>query len=181
VIASAAVPIPTKNGNSKSESSTGNTAIMDQVDRRFEPEVLVVRTGTSVSFPNSDSIAHQVYSFSPAKRFTLPLYRGRVHPPLLFDQPGVVVLGCNIHDQMIGYIVVTNSPYFGMTDEHGRAVFASLPAGNYRVSLWHPRFDESVPDQELRPVDTGATDVTFRLQRALRPKPKQSGDRIRDY
>ena len=71
-------------------------AVMDQVNREFVPPVLVVRVGTEVAFPNSDTVAHQVYSFSPAKRFQLALYRGHAHPPLLFDKAGLVVLGCNL-------------------------------------------------------------------------------------
>ena len=75
-----------------------------------------VGVGTRVEFPNNDSVSHQVYSFSPAKRFQLPLYKGEIHPPVTFDQPGLVVLGCNIHDSMVGYIYVTDAPYFGTTE-----------------------------------------------------------------
>jgi plastocyanin len=173
IVAASLGPTTTKN-----ESAT---AVMDQIDKSFVPEILVVRAGTQVSFPNSDSVAHQVYSFSPAKRFALPLYRGRAHPPLLFDQPGVVVLGCNIHDQMVGYIYVTASPYFGKTDEHGQVMLSALPAGTYRVNAWHPRADEEIAEQELKIVDAEPAQVSFRLQRPLRPKPRQAENRIRGY
>ena len=156
-------------------------AVMDQVDKRFVPEVLIVRAGTAVSFPNSDSIAHQVYSFSDTKRFTLPLYRGRPHQPLVFDKPGIVVLGCNIHDQMIGYIYVTESPHFAMTDERGSVTLNSIPAGAVRLTMWHARLDERVDEQEIKLVESDSQQVTFRLQRSLRPKPRQIDDRIRDY
>src|SRR5882757_8652807 len=89
--------------------ASGAPAILDQINKEFVPEVLVVRVGTSVLFPNSDSVAHQVYSFSPAKKFALPLYRGRPYPPVVFDKAGTVTLGCNIHDQMVGYIVVSEA------------------------------------------------------------------------
>src|SRR3974390_1516478 len=78
-------------------------AVMDQVNRSFEPDLLVIPVGSTVEFPNSDSVNHQTYSFSPAKRFQPPLYRGKPYPPVHFDQPGVVTLGCNIHDQMLAY------------------------------------------------------------------------------
>jgi plastocyanin len=114
-------------------------AVMNQLDRAFVPHVLVVEAGTPVSFPNDDSVSHHVYSFSPAKRFELPLYKGSVHPPQVFPAPGVVVLGCNIHDHMLGYVFVVDTPYFTMTDEMGRASFDGLPAGNYELRVWTPR------------------------------------------
>src|SRR6185295_10253154 len=73
-------------------------AVVDQVELSFVPDVTVIPVGSSVSFPNSDQVSHQVYSFSPARRFQLPLYRGQAHAPIVFDQPGIVTLGCNIHD-----------------------------------------------------------------------------------
>jgi len=157
------------------------SAVMDQIDKRFVPEVLVVRVGTSVNFPNSDAVAHQVYSFSPAKRFALPLYRGRAHPPLVFDQPGVVVLGCNIHDQMVGYIYVTPSPYFGKSNAQGSIEFTTLPPGNYRVTVWHPRFDEEVADQDLKVTDHDPAQLKFALKNALRPMSRPTKDRTRVY
>jgi plastocyanin len=120
-------------------------ARMDQRNKQFQPHVLAVRTGTSVSFPNSDDIRHQVYSFSPAKRFELRLYQGTPSDPVLFDKPGLVVLGCNIHDWMLGYIYVTDDPWFAVSDEHGRAAIAELPAGRYAVTLWHPGNPQLLP------------------------------------
>lgn len=118
---------------------------MDQRNQQFQPHVLAVRTGTSVSFPNSDDIRHQVYSFSPAKRFELRLYQGTPSEPVLFDKPGLVVLGCNIHDWMLGYIYVTDDPWFAVSDDDGRAVIADLPAGRYVVTLWHPGNPDLLP------------------------------------
>ncbi len=82
-------------------------AVVDQVELTFVPDVTVIPVGSSVSFPNSDQVSHQVYSFSPTRRFQLPLYRGQPHAPVVFDQPGIVTLGCNIHDNMAAFIVVT--------------------------------------------------------------------------
>ncbi len=161
--------------------SDGAIAVMDQIDKRFVPEVLVVKTGTAVSFPNSDSVAHQVYSFSATKRFALPLYRGRPHAPLVFEQPGIVVLGCNIHDQMIGYIYVTDSPHFAKSNAQGRVAFSSLASGAYRLSVWHARLDEQVDEQEFKLNDAEPKQTTVQLRRALRPTPKPADGRIRDY
>jgi plastocyanin len=149
-------------------------AVMDQIDRQFVPRILVIRSGTAVDFPNSDNIAHQVYSFSPAKRFQLSLYRGRVYPPLIFDKAGLVVVGCNIHDNMLGYIYVTASPYFGKTDTHGTLNLEDLVGGDYAVSAWSPRFNES-EDQVLRDVQVAAganPQLTLRLTRPLSPEPR---------
>ena len=117
---------------------TPKAAVMDQRNLAFVPRVLVVRVGTSVEFPNNDSVSHQVYSFSAAKRFQLPLYKGEVHPPISFDQPGLVVLGCNIHDGMVGYIYVTDAPYFGKTETSGSVQLKALPVGDYRLAIWSP-------------------------------------------
>jgi plastocyanin len=114
--------------------------VMDQVNMKFEPEVLVVPQGAKVTFPNSDSVAHQVYSFSPTKRFALGLYRGVRYAPVDFEQAGLVVLGCNIHDAMIGYIFVADTPYFGKSNSAGVVQITDLPAGTYVVKAWGPRF-----------------------------------------
>jgi plastocyanin len=121
------------------------TAIMDQRSQQFAPNVLAVRSGTSVQFPNSDNIRHHVYSFSPTKRFELRLYHGTPSEPVIFDTPGVVVLGCNIHDWMLGYVYVTDDPWFAVSDEQGRSSIEQLPAGRYAVTLWHPQAPDGVP------------------------------------
>jgi plastocyanin len=113
--------------------------IMDQIGQEFVPRVKPILVGTPVFFPNKDNIRHQVYSFSPAKQFELPLYAGTPAKPVVFDKPGVVVLGCNIHDWMIGYIYVSESPYYAKTGADGKAQIADLPALSYRVRVWHPR------------------------------------------
>ena len=120
-------------------------AIMDQRDKQFAPTVLAVRSGTSVKFPNSDNIRHQVYSFSPAKRFELRLYQGTPSEPVIFDKPGVVVLGCNIHDWMLGYVYVTDDPWFAVSDQAGRVKLDGLPPGTYQTTLWHPQSPNMLP------------------------------------
>lgn len=123
-------------------------AVMDQKDRQFIPHVLVVQTGTAVEFPNSDDVRHHVYSFSPAKQFQLPLYKGSPGSPVVFDKPGVVELGCNIHDRMSAFIVIVDTPHFAKTDTDGRITLRDLPPGTYSVSLWYPSMREKVPQQQ---------------------------------
>ena len=115
--------------------------VVDQVDKEFVPKVQAILVGTAVKFPNKDNVRHHVYSFSPAKRFELPLYAGVPAQPVLFDKPGVVVLGCNIHDWMVGYIYVSESPYFGKTGADGRVLLTELPPRAYIVRVWHPQLD----------------------------------------
>jgi plastocyanin len=116
---------------------------VDQVDKQFVPYVTPVFVGSKVRFPNSDHIRHQVYSFSPAKKFELPLYGGTDAPPVVFDQPGVVVLGCNIHDWMVGYIYVSDTPFFAKSGASGTATIEDLAPGEYTVRVWHPSMEQS--------------------------------------
>ena len=118
---------------------------MDQRGLRFVPFVLPVQAGTSVAFPNSDNVRHHVYSFSPAKRFELRLYAGNHTSTVLFDKPGIVTLGCNIHDWMVSYVYVLDTPYFAKTGADGLAHLGDLPAGTYVARLWHPRIDGAAP------------------------------------
>jgi plastocyanin len=124
-------------------SPISTKADMDQRNKEFVPHVLAVHSNTNVTFPNSDNIRHQVYSFSPAKRFELKLYEG-IPAAQVFDKPGVVVLGCNIHDWMLGYIYVTDDPWFAVSDAKGQITF-ELPAGHYKVTLWHPQNADMAP------------------------------------
>jgi plastocyanin len=108
-----------------------------QAERRFVPAVSVVTLGTAVTFPNLDRVRHHVYSFSPVKRFEIKLYVGTPAAPVVFDQPGIAVLGCNIHDQMAAWIVVVATPWFGRSDDAGRWAGASAPPGRYTLRAWH--------------------------------------------
>ncbi|WP_297838444.1 methylamine utilization protein [Pseudomonas sp.] len=130
------------------------TVDMDQRNQQFAPRVLAVHSGTQVAFPNSDNIRHQVYSFSTPKRFELRLYEGTPSLPVLFDQPGVVALGCNIHDSMLGYVYVTEDPWFAVSGSDGSIKFDQLPVGHYRVTLWHPG------SAEMQPLAGGEIEVS---------------------
>ena len=138
-------PQSSKPAESKLPAAAGNW-VMDQLDLQFDPEVLVIPLGAQVSFPNSDAVAHQVYSFSPTRRFSLGLYRGKRYPPVDFTKPGLVVLGCNIHDSMVGYIYVSETPYFGKSSDDGVVQFTGVPVGSYVVKVWSPRFKGEEPE-----------------------------------
>ncbi len=111
---------------------------IEQADKRFTPRVTVLPTGSAVSFPNRDKVRHHVYSLSPAKPFELKLYTGVPANAVVFDRPGVAVLGCNIHDQMVAWVVVVDTPYHGLSGADGRVRLADVPPGNYRLKAWHP-------------------------------------------
>jgi plastocyanin len=124
---------------STSEAIKGDkpgVVIMDQIDKQFAPRVLVVQKDQTVFFPNSDDIRHHLYSFSKPKPFEFKMFKGGVSRKLTFDQAGIVVLGCNIHDQMIGYIYVADNEYTVMTNDQG---IAQLPSAGLVVQLWHSK------------------------------------------
>jgi plastocyanin len=157
---------------SAAASADPKVAVMDQRNLAFLPRVLVIGAGTRVDFPNNDSVSHQVYSFSPAKRFQLPLYKGEIHPPVTFDQAGLVVLGCNIHDSMVGYIYVTPAPYFGTTTAGGTLTLRNLPKGDYQLTIWSP-YIADVPESLSRAVHVeGSESASFALTAALRARPE---------
>jgi len=156
-------------------------ALMDQVNLAFLPDVLVIPVHSTVQFPNSDAVGHQVYSFSSARQFQLPLYRGKPYPPVQFDQPGVVTLGCNIHDNMVGYIFVTAAPWFGRTDARGEWQGRDLPPGKFHVRVWHPLLNETLDLERTvdLPADQGAVEI--RLAKPLRPAALSGRPRSWDY
>lgn len=152
-------------------------ATMDQVASEFAPRVLVVPKGSQVRFPNSDRIRHQVYSFSPAKRFELPLYTGTPPDPVVFDSAGIVTVGCNIHDWMKGYIVVVDTPHYALSGADGR-VDLDAPAGQYLLTAWHERLPsvDAAPKRTVTlPMAEGATlDLPLSA-----PLPPRGTDRLR--
>src|SRR5262245_51260503 len=111
--------------------------VMDQIDQQFSPHILPILVGGRVRFPNQDDIHHSLFSFSPAKTFELPLYKGEPADPVAFEKPGVVKLGCNIHDWMSGVILVLSNPYFAVTGEDGSAGLPVPKAGRYELEVFH--------------------------------------------
>lgn len=137
---------------------------MGQQGKAFVPDVLVVTRGTSVHFPNRDTVRHHVYSFSPIKKFELKLYAGTPANPVVFDKSGVAVLGCNIHDHMVGWVLVVDTPYFATTPTMGGVKLDNVPPGNYTLRTWHARLTVGTEAQgmPLRVTESGAsTTVTL--------------------
>jgi plastocyanin len=161
-IADAVVAVTAISPSSAPQATSTTPAVMDQLDLAFVPGVLVVPTGAAVIFPNSDTVAHQVYSFSPTKRFELGLYRGHPHQPVVFDHPGLVVLGCNIHDNMVGYIFVTDAQYFGKSDRQGMWRGDVPPAAQYEVLVWSARLSGKMEAMRTR-VDVHETPLALEL------------------
>lgn len=158
-LASAVVAVEVKGHTGK---TTTAKAEMGQRDRQFVPQLLVVQTGTAVSFPNFDTVRHHVYSFSPIKVIDIKLYAGTPAKPEVFDKPGVAVLGCNIHDRMSAHIVVVDTPTFAITDAKGQASF-DLPAGEHAAKAWRDG-QRSPTLQSLRldvPAGGGALPLTL--------------------
>jgi hypothetical protein len=120
----------------------------------------VVTVGTAVDFPNRDTVRHHVYSFSPAKRFELKLYVGKPEAPVVFDRPGIAVLGCNVHDQMAAWVVIVETPWFARSDAQGRARLADVPAGRHQLRTWHADFAVGAPALS-QPIEVGS--VPMRL------------------
>ena len=154
-------------------------AVMAQRDRTFRPHVLAIPKGTVVQFPNEDDFRHHVYSFSKARPFEIRLYSGDEEKRIAFDTAGIVALGCNIHDSMLAYIYVTDTPYVTKTDENGLADFSSIQSGDYSVSLWHP----------LERTATGATpprleiitDTTIKKSFSIQLKRARKSSRKKRY
>ena len=119
-------------------SSSTDVAVMDQVSRQYSPHVLAIHKNQNVSFPNSDNVRHHVYSFSKTKPFEMKLYAGTPNTPITFENEGVVVLGCNIHDSMLGYIVVYGDGRFGIVDDAGKIAFSDPKDSVSALNIWHP-------------------------------------------
>lgn len=156
------------------------SAVMDQVDKQFVPRMLPIAVGTEVRFPNHDQIHHHVYSFSRVKSFDLPLSKGEDAAPVLFDAPGVVKVGCNIHDWMMGVILVVPTPVFATTDDGGAFTLRDVPDGDVTIAAWHEASETAIDDATRRlTIGAGAApDLVFTL--AVRPekaRPATHGDR----
>jgi len=147
-------------------------AMVEQRNKTFIPLVSVIQVGTLVHFPNRDEIRHHIYSFSPAKRFEIKLYAGTPVGPELFDKTGEVVLGCNIHDHMIAYIYVVESPWFAKSDKDGVARIEGLPAGEYDIHAWYYAQDArpTPAGVKLRADETGTAAFSVG-RRSMPPRP----------
>lgn len=128
---------------------------LTQINQDFEPHVLGVSVGTSVSFPNQDVVFHNVFSYSKTKRFDLGYYGKGKSKSVRFDKPGIVQVFCDIHSNMSAYVVVVDTKFVTQPDGEGKYALTDVPAGTYTLKLWHPDFGERT-DQVIV-TDTGVT------------------------
>lgn len=156
---------------------TASTYIIDQINKTYVPHVKVIPVGSEISFPNKDDIRHHVYSFSDTKKFELPLYEGTPANPVIFNQAGIVTLGCNIHDWMRAYIYVTDASYFGLSNDAGEILIKNISKGKYKRQVWHPRLKERYDDKVIDITGNTSEKInvllkpSFKIRRA--PKAKR--------
>ena len=161
----------------RAETRAPETKIVDQRDETFLPYVEIFRPGDSVVFRNSDTTRHHVYSFAAAKSFEFVIAPGDSTPPVVLDRVGEIPVGCNIHDQMITHLYVSDAPWLVRIKADGRAVFDNLSAGSYMVDVWHPQLRPGRPGpSKTVSVDTAQSSVQLTV--SLLPDPRQS-DRAR--
>jgi plastocyanin len=155
-------------GNAARAPRSGGRYTVSQKNIQFHPFLSIVPVGADVSFPNFDPTKHHVYSFSPAKRFELKLFAKDQSRTVHFDKPGVVALGCNIHDQMSAFIVITDSVWTARTNAQGMASFPDAPNAPGRLTAWHPylRAPGGTVQQGLA---AGQRNASFAIR--LRPPP----------
>lgn len=136
-----------------------------QSARQFLQPVTLVPVGSAVSFPNRDSVRHHLYSFSPIKKFEIKLYVGTPAAPVVFDQPGIAALGCNIHDNMAAWVVVVETPYYGLSGADGKLQLARLPPGSYQLRTWHPGLAPGAPalDQPVLIAASGTAQAQVKV------------------
>ena len=150
-------------GRSQAAAPPGTLATMIQLGQRFRPFILPVQVGTTVEFPNRDPFRHHVYSFSEAKTFELKLFDSSENETMTFDRAGVVPLGCNIHDNMLAYVYVVDTPHFAQTNDAGSVAFEELPPGDYTVSVWHPNQSSELDSVEATVSGDGDLQLQFEM------------------
>ncbi|MBU2446037.1 MAG: methylamine utilization protein [Bacteroidetes bacterium] len=142
-------PPPTKN------------PVVDQIRMTFVPHVLPVLAGSTVSFPNSDSTRHNVFSPSKTKKFNLGTYPAGITKKVTFEKTGVVSLLCNVHPEMSAFVLVVQNPYFSMVDKQGKYKISDVPPGDYTLIIWHPKFKSK--NSKINIQQEGSVTVDFFL------------------
>lgn len=146
---------------------------IEQKNLTFIPLVTVIQTGSRITFPNHDKVRHHIYSYSPAKRFDQKLYSGESAAAQIFDKAGTVVLGCNIHDGMLAYIKIVDTPYFAKTNAAGDAQI-DAPIGKYTVKTWHYNMAAQEPSRlriQIKASDLPAMTIKIPLKRKATEQP----------
>jgi plastocyanin len=159
--------VPDSNSRTERSSSRPADQTVDQRNETFVPLVTIVPKGGRVTFANNDPTTHQVFSFSRIKQFELTLARGE-SSSIAFDSAGVAALGCNIHDRMIAYVFVAESPYTALTGDDGLAVVKNIPPGKYRAQVWHP---QQRPGSETPSVELALTGEAMTWEASLKVLP----------
>jgi plastocyanin len=108
-----------------------------QLNKSFQPHILVVPVGSVVEFPNHDPFFHNVFSLFEGKRFDLGLYEAGTTRDVRFDKIGISFIFCNIHPQMSGVVIALDTPFYGISDQRGEVVIAKVPAGRYTLHIWY--------------------------------------------
>lgn len=158
--AGAAMAVVSLEGSAKSQP--GKDTLMDQRGKQFLPHVLAVTVGTVVTFPNSDTVFHNVFAHFHAKRFDLGMYPQGSSKRQRFDKPGLVALFCNVHSEMSAFIMVLDTPYFAVTDKEGKFTITGVEMGQYTAKVWHE--SGAVFSQRLT-VDDGRESLQLKLAR----------------
>lgn len=140
--------------------------VVNQYRQSFDPLVTTVPVNSGVRFRNSDSFAHHVYSFSKAKAFEHRQPTRGVSDPEVLDKPGLIALGCNIHDHMLAYIYVSDTPFYGLSDKDGAVQLQDVPDGDYVLTIWHPRLKGKTIEKTVT-----VTGETMDLRETLDLKP----------
>ncbi len=182
-VSSAVVAIIPENADGAKSPTLMDRVSVQQKDRAFAPKVSVIPLNQQVYFPNNDDVLHHVYSFSPAKTFEFALYGNNESPGITFDKTGLIVLGCNIHDQMRGYIYVTDAPYYGVSDKDGKldiSLSNTQPyPQKYTLEIWHPEQKSQQPKTEILVIENAEQlDKVLQFSLNLRPRREESFDRF---
>jgi len=160
-----------------SEDLSSAKFVMDQRNLTFLPHILPVPVGASIHFPNNDKVEHNVFSLSRTKKFNLGSYKPGEIKTVVFDKPGIVELRCDVHAEMLAYILVLRNPYFGITDSEGRfeipdtkylnrfgiTGIKNLPPGKYSARSWHEKLKTS--KQKVAVPENGAASIQLNLTR----------------
>lgn len=153
----------------QAQPKTMRAGAIEQKGLKFLPLMTVIQTGSTIAFPNNDKVRHHIYSFSPAHKFDQKLYSGSAATPQVFEKAGVVVLGCNIHDKMLAYIRVVDTPFYAKTDANGAARIDMPAGGKYVLKAWHFNAVGGQPAEQAVTVRAGEALATATFKLALKP------------
>ena len=178
-LADAVILVSPESRAANADTAIPTSAQIGQDDLTFIPKVTLVRPGAGVTFTNNDTTGHHVYSFSPIKQFQLVLKKGEKSSPVIFDKPGIAAVGCNIHDQMLAYVYVSDAPLGIVTKDGGAADFTGLASGKYKIEVWHPEMRAGDrPVAQAVTIADGENKASFVLPVS---KPAPHNMRMRDY